>query len=62
MTYEEDVYSHPNLVELASSSEGEQAGMIDWNSISPPESVVCYAYDPVFHLDLPYRKTYWPAT
>lgn len=60
VTYAQEVYDHPSLVNLASRSEANTSSlspMIDWSEHEAPESVVCYSWVRGFHIDLPYRRT-----
>lgn len=65
VTYAKAVYSHPSLVELANRTAAPHKlvpELIDWSTIDPPESVVCYSWARGFHMDLPYRRTCVPLS
>ncbi|KAL8292290.1 hypothetical protein RQP46_001756 [Phenoliferia psychrophenolica] len=61
VTYAEEVYSHPSLVAhhpaLIPTTPTTPSELIEWDTIEPPENVVCYEWVRGFHLDLPYRRT-----
>lgn len=60
VTYQQAVYNHPLLKSLIVRKFTPTLGIsewIDWSSIIPPTSVICYPWTRGWHIDLPYRRT-----